>query len=101
MFFKRQADEILRCSFCRKTQDQVDTLISNPSDSRVFICNECVAVCNSVLEEHRKAKAATVEARLRASVLEEHERAKAASTTVGARLKAFAARPVRRSIRPA
>jgi ATP-dependent protease Clp ATPase subunit len=91
MFGKRREDEI-RCSFCGKTQDQVDTLISNPSDSRVFICNECVAVCNSVLEEHQKARAATpVEARLRASVLEEHERAKAASATVVGRLKGFAA----------
>src|SRR5437660_12372720 len=93
MFFKRQADEILRCSFCRKTQDQVDTLISNPSDSRVFICNECVAVCNSVLEEHQKARAAIrVEDRLKASVLEAHERARAASTTVAGRLRAVADR---------
>jgi ATP-dependent protease Clp ATPase subunit len=97
MFGKRHdEDEILRCSFCSKTQDQVDTLISNPSErsNRVCICNECVAVCNAVLEEHQKARAATpVEARLRASVLEEHERARAASTTVVGRLKGFAARP--------
>ena len=91
---RHDEDEILRCSFCSKTQDQVDTLISNPSDRsrRVFICHECVAVCNSVLEEHQKAKAATVEARLRASVLEEHENAKAVSATVVGRLRAFAAR---------
>ena len=93
MFLKRREDEVLRCSFCSKTQDQVDTLISNPSDSRVFICNECVAVCNAVLGEHQKARAATpVEDRLKASVLEEHERAKAASTTVVGRLKGLAAR---------
>ena len=94
-FGKRHEDEIPKCSFCRKTQDQVDTLVSNPSErsNRACICNECVAVCNSVLEEHQKARAATpVEARLRASVLEEHERAKAASTTVAGRLRAFAAR---------
>ena len=93
MFGKRHEDEIPKCSFCSKTQDQVDTLISNPSDSRVFICNECVAVCNAVLEEHQRARAAIrVEDRLKASVLEEHERAKAASTTVAGRLRAFAAR---------
>ena len=96
MLFKRH-EEILRCSFCGKTQEQVDTLIANPSEGsgRVYICNECVEVCNSVLDEHRKANAkpATVEARLRASVLEEHERAKAAGASVVARLKAFAARP--------
>jgi ATP-dependent protease Clp ATPase subunit len=94
MFGKRHEEDEIRCSFCSKTQDQVETLISNPSDSRVVICNECVAVCNAVLKEHQKARAATpVEARLRASVLEEHDRAKAASATVVGRLKGFAARP--------
>ena len=94
MFLKRhEEEEILRCSFCSKTDDEADTLISNPSEcsGRVCICNECVEVCNAVLEEHRKAKAAKVEARLRASVLEEHKRAKEASTTVLGRLKALAA----------
>ena len=94
MFLKgHEEDEILRCSFCGKTDDDVDTLISNPSErsKRACICNECVEVCNSVLEEHRKANAATVEARLRASVLEEHKRANEASTTVLGRLKALAA----------
>ena len=58
---RREEDEVLRCSFCSKTQSQVDTLISNPADhsSRVYICNECVDVCNSVLEEHKKAKSAS------------------------------------------
>ena len=67
MFAKRHEDEILRCSFCSKTQDQVDTFISNPSDrsSRVYICNECVAVCNEVLMDHRKQLAAKA---LRASM---------------------------------
>ena len=93
MFLKRREDEIPKCSFCSKTQDQVDTLISNPSDSRVFICNECIAVCNAVLGEHQRARAAIrVEDRVKASVLEEHERAKAAGTTVVGRLKGFAAR---------
>ena len=95
MFGKRHDEDEIRCSFCSKTQDQVDTLISNPSErsNRVCICNECVAICHSVLEEHQKAKAATVEARLRASVLEEHKRAKTDSATVIARLRALAARP--------
>jgi len=93
---RRPQQEIPRCSFCSKTQDEVDALISNPSErsSRVCICNECVAVCNLVLEEHKRAKAksATVEARLRASVLEEHRNAKEAGSTVVARLRAFAGR---------
>jgi ATP-dependent protease Clp ATPase subunit len=95
MFGQRRVDEeIPRCSFCSRTQEQVDALISNPSErsNRVFICNKCVAACNSVLEEHQRAKAATVEARLRAAVLEEHKNAQEAGNTVVARLKAFAAR---------
>jgi len=49
-------DEILRCSFCHKSQDAVATLISSPSDyARAYICDECVAVCNSILEDDRTA----------------------------------------------
>jgi ATP-dependent Clp protease ATP-binding subunit ClpX len=44
--------ETLRCSFCGKTQDQVGKLISSPSDyPRAYICDECVGVCNSILED--------------------------------------------------
>ncbi len=49
-------DEILRCSFCHKSQDAVAKLISSPSDyPRAYICDECVAVCNSILEDDRSA----------------------------------------------
>src|ERR1700745_2097025 len=48
------SDETLRCSFCHKTQDAVAKLISSPSDyPRAYICDECVAVCNSILEDDR------------------------------------------------
>ncbi len=47
-------DESLRCSFCHKSQDAVAKLISSPSDyPRAYICDECVAVCNSILEDDR------------------------------------------------
>src|SRR2546429_5366448 len=50
----RGSDESLRCSFCHKSQDAVAKLISSPSDyPRAFICDECVAVCNSILEDDR------------------------------------------------
>jgi ATP-dependent Clp protease ATP-binding subunit ClpX len=50
------ADEMLRCSFCHKSQDAVAKLISSPSDyPRAYICDECVAVCNSILEDDRTA----------------------------------------------
>ena len=49
-------DEVLRCSFCHKSQDAVAKLISSPSDyPRAYICDECVAVCNSILEDDRTA----------------------------------------------
>jgi len=37
-----------RCSFCNKTQDQVKKLIAGPD---VFICDECVELCNEILDE--------------------------------------------------
>ena len=50
----RGTDESLRCSFCHKAQDAVAKLISSPSDyPRAYICDECVAVCNSILEDDR------------------------------------------------
>jgi ATP-dependent Clp protease ATP-binding subunit ClpX len=50
----RGSDESLRCSFCHKSQDAVAKLISSPSDyPRAYICDECVGVCNSILEDDR------------------------------------------------
>jgi len=48
------SEDNLRCSFCHKSQDAVAKLISSPSDyPRAYICDECVAVCNSILEDDR------------------------------------------------
>jgi ATP-dependent Clp protease ATP-binding subunit ClpX len=48
------ADETLRCSFCHKSQEVVGKLISTPGDyPKSYICDECVAVCNSILEDDR------------------------------------------------
>ena len=41
-------NSIIRCSFCNKTQDQVEKLIAGPG---VFICDECVALCQDIIEE--------------------------------------------------
>jgi ATP-dependent Clp protease ATP-binding subunit ClpX len=50
----RGTEESLRCSFCHKSQDAVAKLISSPSDyPRAYICDECVAVCNSILEDDK------------------------------------------------
>ncbi len=54
----RKEGEPLRCSFCHKSQDVAGKLISSPSDyPRVYICDECIAVCNSIIEDD-KAQAA-------------------------------------------
>jgi len=48
------SDEALRCSFCHKSQDVVGKLISSPSDyPRAYICDECIAVCNSILDDDK------------------------------------------------
>ena len=41
-------DDKLKCSFCGKTQDQVKKLIAGPE---VYICDECVELCNEILDE--------------------------------------------------
>ena len=37
---------LLQCSFCGKTQDQVQKLIAGPG---IYICDECVHLCNEIL----------------------------------------------------
>jgi ATP-dependent Clp protease ATP-binding subunit ClpX len=54
------SDDTLRCSFCHKSQDVVGKLISSPSDyPRAYICDECIAVCNSILEDDKPEATAT------------------------------------------
>jgi ATP-dependent Clp protease ATP-binding subunit ClpX len=51
---RTQLDSSLACSFCHKHQDVVGKLISSPSDyPRAYICDECIAVCNSILEDDK------------------------------------------------
>ena len=58
-------EELLHCSFCQKPQDAVAKLISSPGDhARAYICDECVAVCNSILEEDRGERIPTAQAKL-------------------------------------
>ena len=41
---------MLRCSFCRKTEDQIEKLVAGPD---VYICNECVAIASRLMLERR------------------------------------------------
>jgi len=42
------ADHLLKCSFCGKSQKQVKKLIAGPG---VYICDECIDLCNEIIEE--------------------------------------------------
>ena len=48
---KRGDGEILRCSFCNKDQHDVRKLIAGPT---VFICDECVDVCNDIIADDNR-----------------------------------------------
>jgi ATP-dependent Clp protease ATP-binding subunit ClpX len=50
------SDKHLRCSFCGKSKDSVKRFISGPS---VYICNECVSLCNEILAEEEEKEAAS------------------------------------------
>ncbi len=42
-------DDIVRCSFCNKTQAQVRKLIAGPNGT--YICDECIGICSEIIEE--------------------------------------------------
>jgi ATP-dependent Clp protease ATP-binding subunit ClpX len=48
------SDKHLRCSFCGKSKDSVKRFISGPS---VYICNECISLCNEILAEEETKEA--------------------------------------------
>ncbi|MDH5520674.1 MAG: AAA family ATPase, partial [Acidimicrobiia bacterium] len=43
-----EGSELLKCSFCGKSQKQVKKLIAGPG---VYICDECIDLCNEIIEE--------------------------------------------------
>ena len=45
----KHSDDKIRCSFCKKSQDQVRKMIAGPDG--LFICDECVEVCNDIVSE--------------------------------------------------
>ncbi len=44
----------LLCSFCGKNQDEVEKLVAGPS---VYICDECIGLCNDIMSEEKKSEA--------------------------------------------
>ena len=49
----KQTKAPLRCSFCRKNQHEVRKLIAGP---KVYICDECVALCNEIIRDELKVE---------------------------------------------
>src|SRR3954452_19738150 len=43
-----ESGDLLKCSFCGKSQKQVKKLIAGPG---VYICDECIDLCNEIIEE--------------------------------------------------
>ena len=49
------SEKVLYCSFCGKSQHEVKKLIAGPS---VFICDECIDLCNDIIRDEAPAEAA-------------------------------------------
>ncbi|KPK55924.1 MAG: ATP-dependent Clp protease ATP-binding subunit ClpX [Gammaproteobacteria bacterium] len=58
---RNEDGKLLYCSFCGKSQHEVRKLIAGPS---VFICDECVELCNDIIREELEDKAETGASRL-------------------------------------
>ena len=53
---KGSSEKLLYCSFCGKSQHEVKKLIAGPS---VFICDECIDLCNDIIRDETTADTAT------------------------------------------
>ncbi len=47
----------MHCSFCDKSREQVEKLIASPKPPHSYICDECVRVCQQILEDERRSGA--------------------------------------------
>jgi len=52
----KKDDEFLKCSFCGKGQEEVKKLIAGPT---VYICNECIELCNEIIEDELAVETST------------------------------------------
>ena len=65
----QRSGEVLKCSFCGKTQHQVTKIIAGPG---VYICTQCIDLCNQIVEDevgaaHAPVLDAEIEAAARAA----------------------------------
>ena len=59
-------DDLFRCSFCGKYQNQVHKLIAGPNGA--YICDECVEICAEIIEEELGAEEETGDMDARAEI---------------------------------
>ncbi|MGB7069893.1 MAG: ATP-dependent Clp protease ATP-binding subunit ClpX [Pyrinomonadaceae bacterium] len=57
----RRPEELLCCSFCGKSQNDVRKLIAGPG---VYVCNECIDICNEIINDDEQTETATVRTNL-------------------------------------
>lgn len=57
----RRPEELLCCSFCGKSQNDVRKLIAGPG---VYVCNECIDICNEIINDDERTETATVRTNL-------------------------------------
>ena len=57
----RRPEELLCCSFCGKSQNDVRKLIAGPG---VFVCNECIDICNEIIHDDERTESTAVRTNL-------------------------------------
>jgi ATP-dependent Clp protease ATP-binding subunit ClpX len=57
----RRPEELLCCSFCGKSQNDVRKLIAGPG---VYVCNECIDICNEIINDDEQSESAAVRTNL-------------------------------------
>lgn len=57
----RRPEELLCCSFCGKSQNDVKKLIAGPG---VYVCNECIDICNEIINDDERAETTTARTNL-------------------------------------
>ncbi len=57
----RRPEELLSCSFCGKSQNDVRKLIAGPG---VYVCNECIDICNEIINDDENTESQTVRTNL-------------------------------------
>lgn len=51
-----EVEKVLHCSFCQKSQDEVIKLVAGPS---VYVCNDCIRLCNQIIEDEKEERKET------------------------------------------